>query len=94
MAVLVIARTGVTNSADAERWDKMMRSVLPTQPGFIIHGDGVQPDRTHRVVQLWNSRGEFDAHFNKMVRPNLPPDVDPEDAQFVDLSNLIRRGDN
>ena len=91
MAVLVIANGGQSNKEEAERWDKLLRDVLPKEPGFIVHADGAQPDGTHRIVELWESREQFDAHFEKMLRPNLPPDADPEgNTEYIDLPNVIR----
>ncbi|MDQ6748054.1 MAG: hypothetical protein M3010_08135 [Candidatus Dormibacteraeota bacterium] len=91
MAVVVIANTGKGTPEDMERWDKMMRDVLPTEPGFIIHANGLQADGTHRVVQLWESRELFQAHFDKMVRPNLPADADDDgNEEFIEISNVIR----
>jgi quinol monooxygenase YgiN len=91
MAVLVIANPGPGTEGDAERWDKMMREVLPKEPGFIIHADGQQPDGTWRIAELWESREAFEAHFDKIVRPNLPPDADVDGStQFLDLPNVIR----
>ena len=91
MAVLVIANAGVGGAGDAERWDKIMRDVLPKAPGFIVHADGQQPDGTWRIAELWESREAHQAHFDRMVRPNLPADADPEaNTQFIDLPNVIR----
>lgn len=90
MAVLVIANGGQSSKEEAERWDKILRDVLPQVPGFIIHGDGAQPDGTHRIVELWESREQFEAHFDKMVRPNLAADAEPGNAEFIELPNVIR----
>jgi len=46
--------------------------------GFIAHAGGPSPEGGWRVVEMWESEEIAQAWFNENVKPNLPPEINPE----------------
>jgi heme-degrading monooxygenase HmoA len=70
MAVLM---TALIPGATQEMIDGMepVLADIPRQKGFVIHTNGPVPDGW-RVVEVWDSRADFEAWFEAYVKPAFP----------------------
>ena len=71
MAVLMTAHIpgGTQEMIDGMR--PLLVNEIRRAKGFVIHTNGAVPDGW-RVVEVWNSRADFEAWFEAYVKPALP----------------------
>ena len=78
MPVLMIAEVpGLTEDVYTGMIGNLM-PVLRDSPGFVSHAGGPSPEGGWRVVEIWDSQADGDAFFDNNVKPNLPPEMNPE----------------
>jgi hypothetical protein len=56
--------------------------VMRAADGFISHAAGPNPGGGWRVVEIWESEADGQKWFDEHVKPNLPPDIDPNRQYF------------
>jgi hypothetical protein len=66
---LLIELNGMTESMYAELCDRVELHDDPPE-GLIFHGAGPSPDGW-RILDVWDTRGHWDAYFAEVVRPAL-----------------------
>ena len=77
MAVIMI---GELPNMTEEIYGGIIGDLMPTlraASGFIAHAGGPDPDGGWRVVEMWESEADGERWFNEIVRPNLPPGINP-----------------
>ena len=89
MAVLV----KITNrAASLAMYDQLSSRLLPEakrQAGFQIHA--CYPlDDGFEVIEVWDTAEQHRAWYDGNVRPNIPPDAQPE-IDVVELHNVATR---
>jgi heme-degrading monooxygenase HmoA len=90
MAVLVRALATGGSVQEAERFKSLLHEKLKQAPGFIFHADG-PVDGGWQIVDVWESREDFQRWFDTEVKPNLregqssaaPPEIS-------ELVNVVR----
>jgi hypothetical protein len=79
--------------ADAALAEGMRRAgvleALPAARGFRGHWSGAASSG-YRVTELWDSREDCQAFFDRRIVPNLPPGIDPPHLEFFDLNLEIK----
>jgi quinol monooxygenase YgiN len=61
------------------------------QKGFVIHTNGAVPDGW-RVVEVWDSQSDFEAWFEKYVKPALPEGGPAPSIAFDELNDVRLAG--
>ena len=61
---------------------------LKAAPGFKGHWSG-PTGSGYRVIELWESPGDWRAWYNGAVKPNMPPGVEAAEPTFIDLAEVI-----
>jgi len=56
---------------------------MQTAKGFRGHWSGAT-DGGYRVIELWDSREDYQAWYDGTIAPNLPPGVEPEAPKFFE----------
>ena len=77
MPVLLIGNADLSE----EVYTGMVGQLTPSlraAKGFICHAGGPNPAGGCRVVEIWESEEDGRNWFDKNVKPNLPPGVEPE----------------
>jgi hypothetical protein len=88
MPVLMIAQVpGMTEEVYLGTLENL-QPVLQATSGFISHAGGPHPDGGWRVVEMWDSQDVADTWFAEHVRPNLPPEVQP-DRTFYEVATAF-----
>ncbi len=62
-------------------------SLIKEAKGFVAHAAGPSPSGGFRIVEIWESEADSNAWFETNVKPNLPPDIKP-DQKFFELVNV------
>jgi hypothetical protein len=87
MAVLMTAQLP---GATQEMIDGM-RPVLDEirrQKGFVIHTNGPVPEGW-RVVEVWDSKADFETWFEKYVKPAFPEGAPMPVIAFDELNDVV-----
>ena len=86
MAVLM---TALIPGATQEMIDAMepLLDDIDGQPGFVIHTNGPVPDGW-RVVEVWDSRADFESWFEAHVKPAFPEAGPMPVITFDDLNDV------
>jgi hypothetical protein len=86
MAVIVL--TGAMGVGD-EIVEPMRQAGVMEQmkmaPGFLGHWSGPFHG-DYRVIELWESREDFNRWMDGTIRSSLPPGVKPADPEFIDCA--------
>ena len=61
---------------------------LKQSPGFISHANGPRQGGGWQVVELWESKEDFERWYEASVRPNLPPGVEVE-IEHYEIETLL-----
>ena len=56
--------------------------VMRSSQGFIAHTGGPNPGGGWRVVEVWESEEDGKKWFDENVKPNLPPDIEPDRTYY------------
>lgn len=79
--------------ADAEFAEGMRRAgvveALRTMQGFRGHWSGAT-NTGYRVIELWDSREDYQAWYDGNIAPNLPAGMEPTPPEIFDLNFEIR----
>jgi heme-degrading monooxygenase HmoA len=70
-------------------YDELAKQLVPalqSQPGFLYHF-AYGENGALVVNEIWESREQQTAWFDGVVRPNLPPEADPQ-VDVIELHNL------
>ena len=82
MAVMMIGEVpGMTEEAYAGMVGHLM-PVMRAFKGFIAHGGGPSPAGGWRVVEFWETEEDGQRWFDENVKPNLPPEAEPDRSYF------------
>ena len=87
MAVLMTAQI---LGATQEMIDGMkpLLDKIREQKGFVIHTNGQVPDGW-RVVEVWDSRADFESWFETYVKPAFPEDAPAPVIAFDELNEVV-----
>lgn len=90
MAVLVTITNRGMSLATYDQIAPGLVPVLKSQAGFHLHGVyGFDEDGGGIVVkEVWDSRDQHKAWFDGHVRPNIPPDAQPQ-VEYVELERSL-----
>ncbi len=85
MAVVVMTDVpgADTGMADGMRAAGVVEA-LEAASGFRGHWSGATGSG-YRVIELWDSREDYQAWYDGHIVPNLPPGVEPAPPEFFDL---------
>jgi prepilin-type processing-associated H-X9-DG protein len=85
MAVIMTAEVA---GADASFMDGMRAAgvldAMASAPGFVSHVSGASATG-YRVIEVWDSRDAHRAWFDGHVAPNLPPEADRPEWEYIDV---------
>jgi quinol monooxygenase YgiN len=87
MAVLMTAQIP---GATKEMMDGLQHLLEPIRSakGFIVHANGPVPGGW-RVVEVWDSRADFEAWFEANVKPAFPEGGPVPSMAFDELDNVV-----
>ena len=77
MAVVMIAEVANLTEEIYGALIAQLTPALRAAEGFIAHAGGPSPEGGWRVVEMWESEEIAQAWFNENVKPNLPPEINP-----------------
>jgi len=79
--------------ADAALADGMRHAgvldALQAARGFRGHWSGAA-DSGYKVTELWDSREDCQAFFDRNIVPNFPPRIEPPHLEFFELNLAIK----
>ena len=90
MAVLMTARIPGGTKEMIDGITSQLREALRNSPGFVTHVDGpVNGD--WQVVEVWDSREQFETWFENRVRPAFPEGAPTPEMTFSEVNEVIAR---
>ena len=90
MPILVTVNQAGGSPQEAERFKQLLHARLREAPGFMFHADG-PVDGGWRIVNVWESRADFDRWFENEVKPNLRSDQLSAMPTITELANVVIR---
>jgi len=91
MAVLVKITNQGASLAMYDQIAPRLMLALKDQVGFHMHAAFVLEDGGgFGVHEVWDSRDQHEAWYDSYIRPNIPPDAQPQIA-YVELHSLVTR---
>src|SRR5579871_6546111 len=84
MAILVVAEIPGGTVEGAKEWAERGRALVD-QPGFLFHADG-PIEGGWRVLEVWESEGQWRQWFDTAIKPNLPPGA----REYTELARLAQ----
>jgi hypothetical protein len=90
MATLMMTEVPGADAALAEGMRQAgVLDALQTAHGFRGHWSGAASSG-YRVTELWDSREDCQAFFDRNIVPNFPPGIDPPHLEFFELNLEIK----
>ena len=87
MAVHVTIAVAGMDLAAYDQMAPALHALVRKQPGFIIHVAYATPEG-FAVGEVWDSKEQHEAWFNKNVAPNLPSG-DAVSKSYIDLHAVV-----
>jgi hypothetical protein len=86
MPVLMITEVSGADAALAERMRQVgVIDALQAARGFRGHWSGAASSG-YRVTELWDSREDCQAFFDRNIVPNVPPGIEAPHLEFFELN--------
>ncbi len=82
MPVLMIAEVPNLTEEIYAGMIPQLSPLMRAADGFISHAGGPNPGGGWRVVEVWESEDDGRKWFDENVKPNLPPEIDPDRRYF------------
>lgn len=90
MAVVMVTEVP---GADAGMVEGMRQAgvveAMEAAPGFGGHWSGATGSG-YRVIELWDSREDWQAWYDSHIVPNLPPGAEPNEPEFFELNLEVK----
>jgi hypothetical protein len=77
MAVLMIAEQPNLDEGTYASMLEQLTPLLRYANGFMSHAGGPSPAGGMRIIEVWESEADQQTFFNKNLKPNLPPGLEP-----------------
>jgi heme-degrading monooxygenase HmoA len=90
MAILMTTEVPGADAALAEVMRQAgVLDALQTARGFRGHWSGAASSG-YRVTELWDSREDCQAFFERSILPSFPPGIEPPHLEFFELNLEIK----
>jgi quinol monooxygenase YgiN len=88
MAVLMTAQLPGGTKEMLDGMTSQLEGPMRSAQGFILHANGPAPDGW-RVTEIWDSQADFEAWFERYVKPTFPQGAPMPSITFDQLNHII-----